>query len=242
MGRSLQNKQVSKFLAYVLGRSPFEFGLVPDRSGYIKIKELLKALSEEEGWRHVRRGLLDELLITLPNPSFEIRENLIRAVDREKLPRPEPWEDPPRLLYTCIREKAHGAVLKRGLFPREEERVVLSTDREFALRLGKRRDRSPVLLTVQTHLSEENGVVFYTTGTQLVTARFIPEGCFTAPPLPEKKAESKKAPGPGKTKPKPDPEEVFPLPDKPGDKKRQKGSWKHDKKRLRRAKGGDWAD
>ena len=44
-------KQLAKLLNYALGRDPDEFGLVPDESGFIKIKELLKALHEEDGWK-----------------------------------------------------------------------------------------------------------------------------------------------------------------------------------------------
>ena len=44
----------SKFLVYILGRKPDEFGLVPDKDGFVKIKELLKAINEEDGWRHIR--------------------------------------------------------------------------------------------------------------------------------------------------------------------------------------------
>jgi len=46
--RSPQN--LAKMLAYVLGRRPDEFGLIPDAEGFVRIKDLLKALHEEEGW------------------------------------------------------------------------------------------------------------------------------------------------------------------------------------------------
>jgi len=66
-------------LDYILARRPDEFGLVTDKEGFIKVKDLLKALSEEEGLSYVRRAHLDEILITLPDPSFEIVGNTIRA-------------------------------------------------------------------------------------------------------------------------------------------------------------------
>ena len=39
-------KKLSRFIATMLGRSPDEFGLVPDRQGFVSVKELLKAITE----------------------------------------------------------------------------------------------------------------------------------------------------------------------------------------------------
>ena len=69
----------SKFLSYVLGHKPDEFGLLPDQEGYVKLKDLLKAVNEEEGWRHIRKTAIDELMITLPHPPVDIKGALIRA-------------------------------------------------------------------------------------------------------------------------------------------------------------------
>ena len=41
-------KQLAKLIDYILSRRPDEFGLVTDAHGFIKIKELLKAINEEE--------------------------------------------------------------------------------------------------------------------------------------------------------------------------------------------------
>ena len=38
---------LSRLMSYVLGNRPDEFGLVPDKEGYITVKELLKAINEE---------------------------------------------------------------------------------------------------------------------------------------------------------------------------------------------------
>ena len=235
-------RQLAKFLAYVLGRNPAEFGLSPDAEGFIPVKELLKALGEEEGWHHVRKRHLEEILITEAPAPFEMDESRIRATDRSRLEKPSPSEAPPKLLYTCIRKKAHAPVLNKGIFPAGHQRVILSSEKEMALRLGKRKDPAPVLLTVQTQLSEENGVVFYHAGGDLYQARFIPAGCFTAPPLPKKALEPKKAAKP-KKQPQPveveyDPFDVAPKPERG----RKKGSWKDDKKRLRRQKQKGWQE
>ena len=43
-----QRLSLSRMLAYVLGHRPDEFGLLPDESGYVRLKDLLTALKEEE--------------------------------------------------------------------------------------------------------------------------------------------------------------------------------------------------
>jgi len=185
-------KNLAKLLAYILGRRPDEFGLVPDRSGYIKIKDLLKAIHEEEGWRYVRRSHLDEIRISFADPPFEISDNLIRAGCREHLPEIASRLDLPKLLYTCVRTKAYPHVKEKGIFARSHPQVILSSDPKLAHRIGRRIDPVPVLLTVQVQASQKQGIVFYQAGKSLFLADAIPADCFTGPPLPKEKPETQK--------------------------------------------------
>lgn len=193
-------------MAYVLGRHPDEFGLVPDPAGYIKIKEFLKAVSEEDGFRHVRRSHLDEILISHPEPPIEIEGALIRAKHREHLPQPTQTVRLPKHLYTCVRKRAHSHVLENGITPMGFSYVVISTSKEMAERIGKRIDPEPVLLTIQSEKSMERNVQFFQIGENLFLADTIPLGCFLAPPLPkqptvvkpkEMDIENKRNPHPG---------------------------------------------
>jgi putative RNA 2'-phosphotransferase len=195
MSKQRSAKQLAKFFDYVLSRRPDEFGLVTDKDGFVKIKELLKAVNEEEGYRFVRRAHLDEILMTMPDHSLEVADKFVRSKNRDRLPPQQPALDHPKLLYTCVRQKAHFHVSEKGIGPVGFSRVVLSSNRSMAERIGKRIDRSPVLLTVNVHQSLQNGVVFFEAGVSLYLADFIPPGCFTGPPLPKEK--------PGAAKPVP---------------------------------------
>jgi len=179
-------KQLSKFLSYILGHKPTEFGLVPDRDGFVKIKEFLKAVREEDGLKYIRRSDIDEILITIFNPPIEIKDNYIRAKHRDNLPRHDPAQTLPKLLYTCVRRKAYPFVLDKGILSMGFSHVILSSNSEMAERIGKRKDRMPVLLTVQTRKSLEKGTLFYEVGDTLFLAESIRTGCFTGPPLPKK--------------------------------------------------------
>ena len=178
-------KKQAKFLTYIMGVQPDEFGLVPDKDGFIKIKDLLKAIHEEDGWRAFRQSQINEIMISLPKSPFEISENTIRARNRESLPMRIPPDNPPRLLYTCIRQKALYAVVERGISPMGRDHVILSSDKDMAIRIGRRFDASPALLTVNVQNAMQAGILFLQTGKKLFLARSIPVGCFTSPPLPK---------------------------------------------------------
>lgn len=192
MGKTKSPQSLAKLLTYMLGRRPDEFGLVTDANGFVKIKDLLKALTEEEGWKYVRRSHLDEILYSLTDPPFEILDKQIRAKCRDQLSLPKPIQDLPKLLFTCIRKRAYRSVSNKGIFPAGYHQVVLSSNRELAVRIGKRSDQDPVVLTIQVQKSIAKGVTFYQTGESLYLAEFIPTSCFSGPPLPKDMPETKK--------------------------------------------------
>ena len=189
--RSLE--QLAKIISYILGRNPAEFGLVPDSDGFVKIKEFLKALSEEEGLKYVRASNINEILITLPNPPVEIMGNHIRAKHRNETPGYIPAQNLPKLLYTCVRRKAYPSVLENGIRPMGFSHVILSSEPDMAERMGKRRDPMPVQLVVQTEISLDKGITFYEAGETLYLAESILPECFTGPPLPKQKEPAAKS-------------------------------------------------
>jgi putative RNA 2'-phosphotransferase len=200
MTRSKFSKPLSRMLAYMLGRRPDEFGLVPTPDGFVTIKELLKALNEEDGWRHVRWASIAHLLATDPQAPVEVVENRIRAVDRAHLNPPMAARQPPKLLYTCVRRKAYPHVHREGIAPAGRPSVVLAADSGMALRLGRRRDPDPVLLTVQVAKAMAAGAVFLQAGERLFLVDGIAAGCFSGPPLPKppKEAAVREPPADGK--------------------------------------------
>ena len=180
-------KGAGKFLAYVLGRHPDEFGLLPNQEGFVPVKELLKALHEEEGWRHVRSGLLNELLISASPAPIEIDGNLIRAADRDRLPKIIEAVHLPKVLYIAIRRKAYTSAIEKGLRSGGNIGLVLSLDKAMALRIGKRRDNQPVLLSVQVKKTQEQNVVYHQFGKNLFLTDRIPAGTFRGPAPPKPK-------------------------------------------------------
>jgi len=192
MAKQRSLEQLAKIISYILGRNPAEFGLVPDSDGFVKIKEFLKALSEEEGLKYVRTSNINEILITLPNPPVEIRGNHIRAIHRNETSGYIPAQNLPKLLYTCVRRKAYPSVLENGIRPMGFSHVILSSEPDMAERIGKRKDPMPIQLVVQTEISLDKGMTFYDAGETLYLAESIQPGCFTGPPLPKQKEPAEK--------------------------------------------------
>lgn len=180
-GTRMNVEGLCRFLAYVLGRRPDEFGLVPASDGRVSIKELLQALHEEEGWGHVRQGSINELMMEQGRNFFRLEGGYVKALERH-FPQPSPAEpgDLPKLLYTPVRARAHPVVIEKGLAAPEGRWIVLSASRSMALRIGRRKDTEPVILDIGTLPARAGGVRFFSFG-DLFLAESLPDECILGP-------------------------------------------------------------
>ena len=114
--------------------------------------------------------------------------------------------------------------------------------------MGKRRDQMPVILTVLVQESIDKGVVFYQEGHSIYIAKSIPPGCFSGPPLPKQKPETKKPDLSENKKQQLSPGSFILEFDrekeqkkKPKHKSKKKDiSWKNDKKKIRKQTQKRW--
>jgi putative RNA 2'-phosphotransferase len=233
---------LSRFLIYILAHRPDEFGLVPDTSGFISVKEILRAVHDEPGWGYVREGHIREVLIGKDRALFVWEEDRLRAAEKRwQLDLQTPSEDTPKILFIAIRRKAHFHVMEKGLF--SDRPLVLSPDRNMALRIGRRRDPKPIMLEVLTGPAQQQGVSFYAFG-DLYLAREIPREFISGPPVPE---EIREPQPPKKEKIVPPPSTlsggtfVLDIHRDPDLSRRRSGrkprGWKEDSRKMRRNKG-----
>ncbi|MBP1742043.1 MAG: phosphotransferase KptA/Tpt1 [Deltaproteobacteria bacterium] len=233
---------LSRFLIYILAHRPDEFGLVPDSIGFITMKELLRAIHEEPGWGYVREGHIREVLIGKDRALFAWGEDRIRAVEKRwHLDLQTPSENTPKILFAAIRRKAHVHVMEKGLF--SDRPLVLSPDRDMALRIGRWRDQKPILLEVMTGPAQQQGISFHAFG-DLYLAKEIPAEFISGPPVPE---EIREQPPPKKEKIVPQPSIlsggtfVLDVHRDPDLSRRRTGrnprGWKEDSRKMRRNKG-----
>ena len=178
-------------MVYILGHNPDEFGLVPDAEGFVAFKELLWAVHEEPGWGYVRQAGLNEVLLGKDRALFEVVRNRIRTLERRwELDIEAPAEGLPKLLFIAVRQRAHARALEKGLQSGQGTHLVLSPNEDMALRIGKRKDRNPVLLEIRAEQARMEGTLFHTFG-RLYLAEEIPQRLLKGPPLPK---EALKAP------------------------------------------------
>ncbi len=231
-------------LHYVLGKAPAEFGLLPDAQGWLPTKELLKALHEEEGWRGVRQGALNQAAQRLAPELLEIDGKSIR-LRQGAPPRPRPAE-PPGQLFIALRPRAYPLARKKGLLARPEAPLLLAASQNWALRLGRRRSPDPVLVTVQARKAAGQGVEFLQHGEELYLCQWVPPDCLMGPKVAERPPAKKTAAQPEAKAALPPadalpgsfnltPEEL----EKPHKRKglRKEVGWKRERRRQRRRKG-----
>ncbi|MBW2090907.1 MAG: RNA 2'-phosphotransferase [Deltaproteobacteria bacterium] len=198
-----QRQSLSRMLTYILGHRPDEFGLISDEEGFVSIKELLIALREEESWSFVRESHLESLIREPEDTRFEITNKKIRVIPADTHLELGPFPEiiPPALLYHAVRRKTYPTAFKYGLKPGQWPWVPLYTTPEMALRVGCRRDRQPILLTIQAAKASQQGTIFFRPLELIYLTDHLHPKYFYSPPLPKEKPVV----GKKKTPPTPEP-------------------------------------
>jgi putative RNA 2'-phosphotransferase len=194
-----QQESLCRFLVYLLGRAPDEFGLVLDPEGWIDFKHLLQALSEEKDWKGVTQNKIRDLSWAVPNCPLEIEEKRLRV----RSDNPEGWVPPvreervlPTLLYLAIRRRPYRVYMTEGMVAPEGQEIVLARTPEMARRIAHRRDPKAILVEVNPATASDYGARFLCYGDHLVVAEWLPKECLFGPPPKEEEA-----PPPKKKKP-----------------------------------------
>jgi putative RNA 2'-phosphotransferase len=244
----IKTDSLSRFLVYILGHRPYEFGLVPDMDGFVSYKELLQAIHEEPGWHYVRQSNINEVLLGKDRSLFQPEEKRIRVLDRQwQMDLDHPSDMLPKLLFTPIRRKAHPVVMEKGLKSAEGKHIVLSSDQDMILRIGKRRDQNPVLLEILASSAQSKGIMFYTFSDLFLCTGGIPAEYIAGPQVSKEILEGLRAAAEAKKEAvRPKPADftpgTFPLdPSRDTDlKRRAKGKkrkgWKEEARKVRKHK------
>ncbi|NIS68271.1 MAG: hypothetical protein GTO12_04755 [Proteobacteria bacterium] len=234
-----QPKQLAKLLHYILGHRPDEFGLVPHSDGFTPLKELHQAIREEKGWSYVRLADIREVLMIEPD-RFELADDRIRLHPGQGsglVIDPEPLV-PPEFLYYGAKRKAYPHIMRKGLFPTRYPYVCLASQKELALRIGRRRDPTPVLITVYGSKAHEEGIRFFRIRELIYLVESLPSTYLEGPPVPKEKPVSKKPPErPSYQLPGSFEMDLGSIPKRlKRERKKRSESWKREAERYRRMK------
>jgi len=156
----------SKTLSYALRHRPEKFGITLDSEGWVGINELLKAIGKDSPkYKDATLEDIKEGLRKADKKRFEIDEdkNRIRAYYghsvKDKIQKKKVV--PPIILYHGTTKEALPKIMKGGLKPMNRQYVHLSTDEKTASRVGVRRTKDPIILTVSALQAHDDGINFY---------------------------------------------------------------------------------
>jgi len=165
-----------KLLITALAKKPDSFGLVPDENGWIKLKELVKAISQEQRFKHVTAKVIEQFVLLLEKEDFELdsQSKKIRVSYklRKNLKFSYEISIPPPILFTAIRPKAYHYILTNGFISKENP-IVFSRSKELALKRGKWIHNNPLLVTIKAYEAANNGSVFYKVGEEIFLSHYI---------------------------------------------------------------------
>lgn len=239
MQRDKKLQNTGKILSTLLGRTPDIHGLLPDPEGWFSLKSLMQALSETTDLKGIREADIIDICREKDGP-LEMEEKRIRAKQRIFPELPSQAVNLPKILHICIREKAWPHVFEKGLRAGDHQFLILSSDPDLALRMGKRKGQKPVSLKIQVSKALQENVSFFAHGDVLFCAREIPVSAIMGPPL-SKTLKKTKVQARVHENPLEKARNFMPgsfllrsEEEKGKEGKKPKESWKHNKKRLRR--------
>ncbi|MDR2301901.1 MAG: hypothetical protein LBF38_07680 [Deltaproteobacteria bacterium] len=177
---------LDKFLLYVLGVAPDEFGLLPDKDGFVPFKELLAAIKGEDGFRGVTEGSVNEVLnYPWGKAALEREGNRIRVRPEQANFEFEKPNTRPKLLYFGLKPTAWPSVFEHGLRPKpDEEYIKLFPTKEAALKVHSRFCPNPIIISVNVNKAESGQSIIETVSENLYKTKELKPEALSGPPVP----------------------------------------------------------
>ena len=169
--------ELSRAISHALRHEPWLYELELDAQGWADLEQLLLALRQKGGaWTELRREHIEEMIEKSEKKRHELRGRRIRASYGHSVPgRLQRVRGvPPAELFHGTAPDTAEIILRDGLLPMGRQFVHLSVDRETALAVGRRKDRSPILLTVTAEAAHRHGVAFYRGNENVWLADVVP--------------------------------------------------------------------
>lgn len=176
MKKMTEYNKLSKEISYALRHAPWEYELELDDHGWVLIDQLLNSLNQNSDYEKINTNDLIKMIDKSDKKRHEIKNNSIRAMYGHSLPMKIVKEvsRPPKILYHGTSHESLKTIKLNGLLPMLRQYVHLSEDIRTATLVGKRKDEIPILLTINTELAEEDGVVFYLGNEKVWLSNAIP--------------------------------------------------------------------
>ena len=153
--------QTSRYISLILRHKPETIGITLDEHGWANVDELIAGVSRTHP---LTLELLQEIVRTDEKQRYSFNEDktLIRANQGHSIPVDVelPELEPPAILYHGTGQKYVESIDHQGLLPKSRLYVHLSTDKDTAVKVGKRHG-VPVIYTIQAGKMFADGYLFY---------------------------------------------------------------------------------
>jgi putative RNA 2'-phosphotransferase len=174
MAAQYNPKTLAKTISYITHYAPAEYGLFWDPDGSMPWKELYWALQEDPSLRFVRESHIRELTYLGLELPFILDGNFLRLMPNLAQPSYPLADCPPERLYFACRRKQYSILFEQGITASHRPYVPVCSDRELALRIGRRRDPEPLLVEVLAATASTEGEPIRSAGAGLYLVESVP--------------------------------------------------------------------
>ncbi len=159
---SKDDKQISKYLSYILRHKPDDAGVVLDDAGWVPVDELLSKI-DKNGYS-IWFDRLCHIVGSNDKKRFEFNDDksMIRASQGHSVKVDLGYSpaEPPEILYHGTALKNLDLIRAKGLVKGNRHHVHLSHDKDTALAVGQRYGK-PVLLEILAGTMQKDDFAFY---------------------------------------------------------------------------------
>ncbi|HDN95864.1 MAG: RNA 2'-phosphotransferase [Thermoplasmata archaeon] len=173
--------KLSKLMCYILRHAPWEFGIKPDKTGFVELHSLLSAVKEVYPW--VTEKDVRIVAESDEKDRYEIKGNKIRAryghsysviLDHKE-------DKDSKILYHGTAYKNLEGILKEGIKPMKRQFVHLTINKEDAHRTALRHDKKVVILLIDADCLRKKDLKIYRAGRIVRLVKYVPPDCIKYP-------------------------------------------------------------
>lgn len=160
----MDKSDMSKVLSHALRHAPSEYGLELDEHGWAPVERVIHAIRQvKPEWDCISVNDLSDVIANSDKCRHEIRDGHIRALYGHSVPGKycRTPLTPPIHLYHGTSPDTVESINRVGLLPMNRQYVHLSVDQDQAIRVGRRRHRTPVVYRIAARLALSDGTLFF---------------------------------------------------------------------------------
>jgi len=166
-----KEKDISKYLSYILRHKPESIDLKLDSNGWANIDEIIQKTEVFP----LTKEVIDDIVKNSPKQRFIIKGKQIRANQGHSINIDLNLTStiPPNILYHGTAEKYVPSIIKGGLLPQKRQYVHLSTNQITAKEVGARHGK-PILLNIDAKNMYKDGYSFYLSENGVYLTQAVP--------------------------------------------------------------------